>query len=83
MPLYMDTHRNMKNLTKEALEQAHQMDLKVQAKYGVKFLKYWYNESQGTVFCLCEGPNKEAANKVHQEAHGSLADEVLEIKEGV
>jgi hypothetical protein len=34
------------------------------------------------VFCLFEGPNKEAGEKVHQEAHGLVADEIIEVKEG-
>ena len=82
MPLYMDVHKNVEGLTTEAVEEAHQKDLEVQGKYGVKFLKYWYDESSGTVFCLSEAPNKEAATAVHREAHGGVADEIIEVKEG-
>jgi Protein of unknown function (DUF4242) len=82
MPLYMDVHRNVQGLTKEAVTEAHQKDLAVQNKYGVKYLRYWYNEAEGTVFCLCEAPNKEAAAAVHREAHGGVADEIFEIQEG-
>ena len=82
MPLYMDMHKNVQGLTAEGVEQAHQKDLEVQAKYGVKYLRYWYNEADGTVFCLCEAPNKEAAAAVHREAHGGVADEITEITEG-
>ena len=57
-------------------------DLKVQGKYGVKYLKYWLDESKGKIFCLVDAPNKEAAEKVHREAHGLLADEIFEVKEG-
>ncbi|MBI1878430.1 MAG: DUF4242 domain-containing protein [Chloroflexi bacterium] len=49
---------------------------------GVKYLKYWFNEADGTVFCLCEAPSKEAAEAVHREAHGLVADEIIEVKEG-
>jgi len=28
-------------------------------------------------------PNKEAAEKVHREAHGLLADEIIEVREGM
>lgn len=82
MPLYMDMHRNIDGLTREAVEGAHQRDLEVQARHGVECLKYWYNESEGTVFCLMRAPNAEAAVAVHREAHGLLADHVVEVTEG-
>ena len=44
--------------------------------------KYWFNEETGEVFCLAEAPNKEAAEAVHREAHGLVADEIVEVKEG-
>ena len=82
MALYMDIHKYVKGLTPEAVAEAHRKDLKVQEKHGVKYLQYWYNEGEGTVFCLCEAPNKEAANAVHREAHGLVADEIIEVREG-
>ncbi|MBI1879002.1 MAG: DUF4242 domain-containing protein [Chloroflexi bacterium] len=82
MPLYMDIHKGVEGLTTEAVTEAHQKDLAVQAKYGVTYLKYWYDEGTGTVFCLCEAPSKEAAEAVHREAHGGVADEIIEVKEG-
>jgi len=82
MPLYMDVHRGVKDLTRDALAKAHDQDLKVQNKHGVKYKKYWFNEGTGTVFCLCEAPNKDAASAVHREAHGLVADEIFEVKEG-
>ncbi len=82
MPLYMDIHKNMQGTTAQDLADAHQKDLEVQDKHGVKFLSYWYNEREGTVFCLCEAPNKEAAEAVHREAHGAVADEIIEVQEG-
>jgi hypothetical protein len=82
MPLYMDIHEHVEGLTAEAVKGAHAKDLEVQAKYGVKYLKYWYDEATGKVFCLCEAPNKEAAAAVHREAHGLVADQIIEVKEG-
>ncbi len=82
MPLYMDIHKNMEGLTPEGLAEAHKKDLEVQGRYGVQFLNYWYNESKGSIFCLCEAPNREAAMAVHREAHGGEADEVIEVTEG-
>ena len=82
MPLYMDVHHHVEGLTAEAVEGAHQRDLEVQAKYGVKYLKYWFDEATGKVFCLVEAPSKEAAEAVHREAHGLVADEITEVQEG-
>ncbi len=82
MPLYMDIHHKVEGLTAEAVTEAHRRDLEVQEKYGVKYLKYWYDEGTGRVFCLAEAPSKEAAEAVHREAHGLAADEIVEVKEG-
>jgi Protein of unknown function (DUF4242) len=82
MPLYIDIHKHVEGLTTEAITSAHQKDLAVQDKHGVTYLKYWYDEGTGTVFCLCEAPSKEAAAAVHREAHGGVADEIIEVKEG-
>ena len=78
----MDVHKNAKGITKEALEEAHKKDLEVQGKHGVSFKSYWYSEAEEKVFCLCDAPNKEAAMAVHAEAHGGVADEVIEVQEG-
>jgi hypothetical protein len=82
MPLYMDVHHHIEGLTADAVAGAHDADLKTQEKYGVKYLRYWFDEQSGKVFCLVEAPSKEAANAVHREAHGLVADELIEVKEG-
>ena len=82
MPLYMDVHHKVEGLTDEAVEAAHQKDLEVQQKYGVKYLSFWYDKGIGKVFCLVEAPSKEAAAAVHREAHGNVADEIFEVKQG-
>src|SRR5260221_5368741 len=81
MALYMDIHRHVEGLTGEAAAGAPARDLAVQEKYGVRYLRYWY-EATGTVSCLCEPPSKDAAVAVHREAHGLMADEIIEVKEG-
>lgn len=81
MPLYMD-HHLIPGADAEAVAKAHMKDLATQAKYGVKYKKYWMEESTGTVWCLVEAPNKEAAERVHREAHGLVADEIYEVLEG-
>lgn len=82
MPLYMDIHRNVEGLTAEAVAGAHQKDLEVQDEHGVNYIKYWFNEEKGEVFCLVEAPSAEAAEAVHREALGLVAQETVEVKKG-
>lgn len=82
MPLYLDIHNHIEGLTADAATGAHAHDLEVQAKHGVKYLKYWFDEGTSKMFCLIEAPNKEAAIAVHREAHGLVADEIVEVREG-
>lgn len=78
MPLYMDIH-TVPGATPEALKQAHDADVAVQHKHHVCYHKYWFNEAAGKVFCLVEAPNEEAAVAVHREAHGLLAEKIIEV----
>jgi len=82
MPLFLDTHNKIPGLTAEAVAQAHAADVAVQGKHGVTFFRYWYDEATGKVFCLAEAPSAAATEAVHREAHGLLADEITEVKEG-
>ena len=82
MPLFMDVHDHIEGLTAEAAAHAHEADLKTQGKHSVKYLRYWFDEGSGKVFCLIDAPNKEAAIAVHREAHGLVADHLTEVKEG-
>lgn len=82
MPLYMDIHQHIPGLTRDAVAGAHAKDIEIQGKYGVQYLKYWYDEVSGKVFCLVNAPNKEAAMTVHREAHGLVADDIIEVNEG-
>lgn len=82
MPLFMDTHEKVEGLTAEAVAGAHAMDLATQEKYGANFLRYWFNEGTGRVYCLIDAPTAEAANQVHKDAHGLVADEIVQVSEG-
>ena len=82
MPLYLDVHHKIPGLTGDAVKDAHQKDLTVQGKHGVQYLRYWYDEGTGKVFCLVQAPSKEAAAAVHREAHGLVADEIIEVRDG-
>jgi Protein of unknown function (DUF4242) len=83
MPLFIDVHNHIEGLTADGVAEAHEADLKTQEKYDVKYLRYWYDEATSKVFCLVEAPTKEAAIAVHREAHGLVADELTEVKEGL
>jgi class 3 adenylate cyclase len=79
MPLYMDIHE-LKGANAESLAEAHAADVAVQAKYGVEYVKYWFNEERSKVFCLCQAPTAEAAERVHRESHGLIAERIIEVK---
>lgn len=81
MPLYMDIHHHVAGATEDGVAGAHAKDLEVQGKYQAKYLKYWFDEKTGTIFCLVDAPSKEAAMQVHREAHGLVADEIFEVSE--
>jgi hypothetical protein len=84
MPRFLDIHIvNPSDVNAAALADAHAKDLAVQGKYGVRYLKYWYDAATGKVFCLSEAPNKEAALAVHREAHGLMPDDIFEVQEWV
>ena len=81
MPRFLDTHTGLDGVTPEELAAAHAGDLAIQARHGVRYLKYWYDPASGRVFCLSEAPSKEAALAVHREAHGQMPDEIFEVQE--
>lgn len=83
MPLYMDVHSLGEAVTMDDVAKAHAADLQIQATYDVQYLRYWVDESAGKIFCLVDAPDPDAANRVHREAHGLVADEVHLVKEGV
>jgi uncharacterized protein DUF4242 len=82
MPLYMDVHTIDGGVSADDVAKAHIADLQTQTAYDVKYLRYWVNEDQGKVFCLVEAPSATAANTVHREAHGLVADDVFQVQEG-
>src|SRR4030095_360894 len=80
MPLYMDIHELPEGTTPEDSAKAHAKDMETQQKYGVEYRKYWVNESGKKLFCLVNAPNAEAAECVHREAHGMMAQKLIEIQ---
>jgi class 3 adenylate cyclase len=80
MPLYMDIHEVLGGVSAEDVAKAHEEDIKIEDKYGVHYHKYWVNEKAGKIFCLCHAPNADAAIQVHRQAHGMVADKIIEIQ---
>src|SRR6266699_4823392 len=80
MPLYMDIHELPEGTTAEDIAKAHAQDVETQRKYGVEYRKYWVNETGRKVFCLADAPNAEAASCVHREAHGMVAEKIIEMQ---
>jgi class 3 adenylate cyclase len=78
----MDRHY-IEGATRHAIAVAHQKDLALQDKYRVKFLTYWFDETRSTAFCLIEAPNRETIERAHNDAHGSVPNEVLEVDPAV
>jgi class 3 adenylate cyclase len=83
MPTYMDIHEIKGGIAAEEVAKAHASDVAVEGKYGVHYHKYWVNESAGKIFCLCEAPTAEAAMQVHREAHGQVAEKIIQVESEV
>ena len=81
MPLFMDVHNVEGGVSAADVAGAHEADLATQAGYGVNYLRYWVDEEAGKIFCLVQAPDAEAANTVHRQAHGLIADEIYPVTE--
>lgn len=81
MTLFMDVHTIEGGVSAADVAAAHDADLQVQGAHGVRYLKYWVDEGAGKIFCLVDAPDAEAANAVHREAHGLVADHVFPVTE--
>ncbi len=81
MPQFMDVHDGFHGVTQEQVEAAHRKDLEVEAAEGVHFKRWWADPTTGKVFCLAEGPSKEAVLRVHEKA-GHPTDEIYEVSLG-
>lgn len=82
MTLFMDVHHLGAGVSVDDVATAHKADLQTQGRYGVQYLRYWVSEPDGTVFCLVDAPDAAAANLVHRDEHGLVADEIHPVHEG-
>lgn len=81
MPLFMDVHSIDGGVSVADVAKAHEADLATQGAHGVDYRHYWVDETAGKIFCLVKAPSADAANTVHREAHGLVADAIFEVTE--
>ncbi|HLI72524.1 MAG TPA: nickel-binding protein, partial [Acidimicrobiales bacterium] len=81
VPLFLDRH-DAAGATAQDIAAAHELDLAVQDRYGVRYVTYWFDDAEGTVFCLAEGRDRDAVEAVHRDAHGLMAVNVIEVGQG-
>lgn len=79
----MDIHDIPGGVSAKDVAKAHAKDVEVQGKYGVHYHKYWVNEKAGKIFCLCRAPDAETAAQVHREAHGLVAEKIIQVESEV
>jgi hypothetical protein len=82
MALFMDVHTLDGPVGIDDAARAHAADVATQGRYGVDYRRYWVDETAGKIFCLVEAPDAEAAESVHREAHGLVADAIFAVAEG-
>ncbi len=75
---FMDIHNGFVGVTADQLAAAHAADLAIEADEGVHFEQAWLDPVSGKVFCLAEGPSREAVQRIHDRA-GHPADEIHEV----
>jgi uncharacterized protein DUF4242 len=81
MTTYLDIH-DIPGVKADDVAAAHEADVRVQADYGVNYRHFWVDEEAGKVFCLVDAPDREAAIRVHREAHGLEAHTLHEVSQG-
>ena len=82
MPIYMDRH-DISGATAKDVARVHQEDLKIQEDYGCRGLTYWFDEERGTAFCLIEAPNADSVKEMHDQAHGLVPHQIIEVKSDI
>jgi class 3 adenylate cyclase len=78
VPLFIDRH-DLSGATAADVAAAHVDDVRVQGRYGVEYVTYWFDYDRQRAFCLASGPDRDAVLAVHRESHGLLPSEVIEV----
>ena len=79
MPIFMDRHEVSDEVTAEHVARIHHEDLKIQHRYNCVGLTYWFDDVRKTAFCLVDAPNKESLINMHNEAHGKIPHQIIEV----
>ncbi len=80
--MYLDRHEGME-ISPEDLAAAHMQDLEQEGALDVHYHTYWFDQDRGSVFCLAEGPSREAIEEVHRRAHGAMPTSIIELDSSV
>lgn len=78
MPLFLDRHY-IEGTNEQDIAAAHEKDLAMQAEYDAKFLTYWHDEGRSTTFCLVSAPSGDLISTIHQKAHGTIPNDIVEV----
>jgi len=74
MPVFIDSH-DMNDFSEKKLKKIASMPID---KHGVKHLELLFTEKENKLFCVLEGPNKEAVEKHHKDA-GLTCEFIFEV----
>jgi class 3 adenylate cyclase len=80
VPLYMDRH-DVPGASAEEVADAHKRDIALSDKHHVQFFSYWFDADQGIVSCFARAPAKQNMLEIHEESHGLIPSEVIEVAE--
>jgi len=78
MPYFLDRHDAL-DASPDQLARIHELDLSIQERFGVNYLTYWFDYQNHRANCLVEAPDAAAAMRVHEAAHGQLANKIIEV----
>jgi class 3 adenylate cyclase len=76
--MFMDRH-DLEGTDAADVARAHAADVEIQDRYGVTYHTYWYDYERQAAFCLVDAPDAETADRVHREAHGMVANEIIPV----
>jgi hypothetical protein len=74
----MDVHDGFFGVSQDEVDAAHRKDLEVEAAEEVHFRQWWADPKTRKVFCLAEGPDKDAVLRVHERA-GHPTEQIYEV----
>ena len=81
VPLYMDIDMTCRaRLLRRSRQRTARRGCAIGSRGSV--LDLLVEPESGAVFCLAEAPSIEAVEQVHREAHGQLADDIIEVEPG-